>query len=101
GRETDGTITAGDLGAGGMVDMSKPDFIGKRSLLRSDTARDDRRQLVGLETENPSEVIPEGAQVVGELQPKPPMPMIGYVTSSYFSPNLGRSIALAMVKDGR
>lgn len=101
GRETDGTITASDLGAGKMVDMSKPDFIGKRSLTRSDTARDDRRQLVGLETENPSEVIPEGAQIVGELRGKPPMPMIGYVTSSYWSPNLNRSIALAMLKDGR
>jgi len=101
GRETDGTTTAADLGAGWMVDMSKPDFIGKRSLLRSDTARDDRRQLVGLETENPSEVIPEGTQIVGELYPKPPMPMIGYVSSSYFSPNCGRSIALAMVDDGR
>ncbi len=101
GRETDGTITASDLGAGWMVDMSKPDFIGKRSLLRSDTARDDRRQLVGLESENPSEVIPEGAQIVGELRGKPPMPMIGYVTSSYWSPNLDRSIALAMLKDGR
>ncbi len=101
GRETDGTITASDLGAGKIVDMAKPDFIGKRSLMRSDTARDDRRQLVGLETENPSEVIPEGAQIVSELRDKPPMPMVGYVTSSYWSPNLGRSIALAMLKDGR
>ena len=29
------------------------------------------------------------------------MDMIGHVTSSYFSANLGRSIALALVKDGR
>ena len=28
------------------------------------------------------------------------MKMIGHVTSSYFSPNLGRSIALALVKKG-
>ena len=26
--------------------------------------------------------------------------MIGHVTSSYYSPNLGRSIALALVKEG-
>ena len=26
--------------------------------------------------------------------------MIGHITSSYFSPNLGRSIALALVKEG-
>jgi len=28
------------------------------------------------------------------------MPMVGHVTSSYYSPNLGRSIALALVKSG-
>ena len=28
------------------------------------------------------------------------MDMIGHVTSSYYSPNLKRSIALALVKDG-
>jgi sarcosine oxidase subunit alpha len=29
------------------------------------------------------------------------MPTIGHVTSSYDSPNVGRSIALALVEDGR
>ncbi len=29
------------------------------------------------------------------------MDMIGHVTSSYYSANLGRSIALAVVKDGQ
>ena len=28
------------------------------------------------------------------------MQMVGHVTSSYYSPNLGRSFALALVKDG-
>ena len=28
------------------------------------------------------------------------MNMIGHVTSSYYSPNLGRSFALALVKEG-
>ena len=28
------------------------------------------------------------------------MKMVGHVTSSYYSPNLGRSIALALVKEG-
>ena len=44
----------------------------------------------------------EGAQVIGsEAESAPPVPMLGHVTSSYFSPNLGRSIAMAMVKGGR
>ncbi len=29
------------------------------------------------------------------------MVMLGHVTSSYFSPNVGRSIAMAVVKNGR
>jgi len=29
------------------------------------------------------------------------MPMLGHVTSSYMSPNVGRSIALALIQDGR
>jgi sarcosine oxidase, subunit alpha len=32
---------------------------------------------------------------------QPPMPMLGHVTSSYYSPNCGRSIAMALVKGGR
>ncbi|MGD9742528.1 MAG: glycine cleavage T C-terminal barrel domain-containing protein, partial [Dongiaceae bacterium] len=31
----------------------------------------------------------------------PPMTMLGHVTSSYYSPNVGRSIAMAVVKNGR
>jgi len=46
-------------------------------------------------------VLPEGAHVVAEVKDKPPMPMLGHVTSSYMSPNVGRSIALALVQDGR
>jgi sarcosine oxidase subunit alpha len=32
--------------------------------------------------------------------PAPPVPMIGRVTSSYFSPTLGRSIALGLLDGG-
>ncbi len=101
GQETDGSITPQDLGMSWIVSKQKPDFIGKRSYARPDTARGDRKHLVGLQTENASEVIPEGGQIVAELKDKPPMVMIGHVTSSYFSPNLGRSIAMALVKNGR
>ena len=36
-----------------------------------------------------------------ETLTEPPMRMIGHVTSSYFSANLGHSIALALVEGGR
>ncbi len=100
GQETDGTVTPVDLGLGRMVSKKK-DFIGRRSLSRPDTAREDRKQLVGLLTEDESEVLPEGAQIVAEPRPTPPMEMIGHVTSSYYSANVGRSIALALIRSGR
>jgi sarcosine oxidase subunit alpha len=100
GQETDGSVTPIDLGMDWIVSKKKPDFVGKRSLSRSDMVKTDRKQLVGLFTDNPEEVLPEGAQLVEEVLPEPPMPMVGHVTSSYHSPNCGRSIALALVKGG-
>ncbi len=100
GQDTDGTVTPIDLGMDWICARHK-DFLGKRSLARPDTAREGRKQLVGLLTEDPGEVLPEGAQICDEVRPQPPMAMIGHVTSSYWSANLGRSIALALVKGGR
>jgi sarcosine oxidase subunit alpha len=100
GQDTDGSVTPGDLGMGWAVSKTK-DFIGKRSLARGDTARAGRKQLVGLLTDDPACVVPEGAHVVAEMKERPPMKMLGHVTSSYMSPNLGRSIALALLADGR
>ncbi|MGH6954884.1 MAG: glycine cleavage T C-terminal barrel domain-containing protein, partial [Alphaproteobacteria bacterium] len=100
GQETDGTTAPDDLGMSWIVSKRK-DFIGKRSLARADMLREDRKQLVGLLPTDPREVLPEGAQIVEEARPVPPVPMIGHVTSSYWSPALNRSIALALVKGGR
>ena len=100
GQETDGTVTPGDLRMDWIVKKSG-DFIGRRSLARSDTAREGRKQLVGLLTEDPAFVAMEGAQLIGmDAEIAPPVPMLGHVTSSYFSPNLGRSIAMGLLKDG-
>ena len=63
--------------------------------------RKDRHQLVGLLTEDRSKVVDEGAHVIATSEePAPPVPMLGHVTSSYYSPNIQRSIALALVKGG-
>ena len=93
-------MTPIDLQMDWIVSKKKYDFIGKRSLYRSDTIREDRKQLVGLLTDNPNEVLEEGAQIVSDLNKKP-IDMLGHVTSSYFSPNLNKSIALAVVKSGK
>ena len=100
GQDTDGTMTPIDLQMDWVVSKKKYDFIGKRSLYRSDTMREDRKQLVGLITDNPKEVLEEGAQIVSELN-QSPVEMLGHVTSSYYSPNLKKSIALAVVRGGK
>jgi sarcosine oxidase subunit alpha len=100
GYETDGTVAPGDLGLDWLLSKKKPDYIGLRSLSRPDTAREGRKQLVGLLTEDPGEVLADGGQIVAELRERPPMPMIGHVTSTFFSPTLGRSIALALLDGG-
>ena len=100
GQDTDGTVTPADLGMDWIVSKKKPDFLGKRSLSRADTLRSGRKRLVGLFTEDPKTVLDEGAQIVAEPRDRPPMKMIGHVTSSYFSPTLDRSIALALIEDG-
>ena len=100
GQETDGTVTPLDLDMGWIVSKTKTDFIGKRALARSSMSMPGRKQLVGLKTTDPSIVIPEGAHAVLDPNQSAPMEMLGQVTSSYFSPNLNCSIALALLKDG-
>jgi sarcosine oxidase subunit alpha len=101
GQDTDGTVTPEDAGLGWAIGKNKSDFLGKRSLQRPAMTSPDRRQLVGLLTQDPRMVLDEGAQLMA--QPGAPVPTrpIGYVTSSYHSATLGRSIALALVAGGR
>ena len=101
GQETDGTVTPQDLGMDWIVSKGKGDFIGKRSLARLDTARADRRHLVGLLPLDPDELLPEGAQLVADPGHPVPVPMLGHVTSSYRSAALGRTFALALLESGR
>ncbi|WP_219602195.1 2Fe-2S iron-sulfur cluster-binding protein [Nonomuraea indica] len=101
GQDIDGTVTPQDLGMAWVVSKKKPDFVGKRSHARADTARPDRKQLVGLLPEDPGLLLPEGAHLVAaDVLPEPPVPMLGHVTSSYRSAALGRTFALALVKGG-
>ena len=100
GQETDGTVTPLDLGMEWILSRKK-DFIGRRSLARDGMRDPMRKRLVGLRTEDPATVLPEGAQILAEPPSGAPETMIGHVTSSYWSATLGRSIALALVKGGR
>jgi sarcosine oxidase subunit alpha len=97
GQDTDGTTTLDDIG---LLRMSsgKSDFVGKRSLARTDIQRPDRPQLVGLSSADDRTVLEEGAQIV---DPAAPRKSIGYVTSAYFSATLEKPIALALLAGGR
>src|SRR2546428_2846461 len=100
GQETDGTVTPQDLGMRWIVSKKKA-FIGQRSHQRSDTARPDRKHLVGLLPVDGNQHLPEGAQLVLEGDGAIPSKMVGHVTSSYRSATLGRTFALAMLQSGR
>ncbi|MGC0336228.1 sarcosine oxidase subunit alpha family protein [Streptomyces sp. SLBN-8D4] len=102
GQDTDGTVTPQDAGMSWVVSKQK-DFIGKRSFARADTARTDRKQLVGLLPADRTTRLPEGTQLVAPEVDlgTVPVPMLGHVTSSYHSPALGRPFALALVADGQ
>jgi sarcosine oxidase subunit alpha len=102
GQDTDGTQTPYDLNMSWIVSKKK-EFIGKRSFQLPWLKATGRLQLVGLLPENQEEVIPEGAYLT-MLTAKPDdygkTCHTGYVTSSYYSPALGRAFALALVADG-
>ncbi|MCA4134557.1 sarcosine oxidase subunit alpha family protein [Arthrobacter sp. M4] len=104
GQDTDGTVTPQDAGMEWIVSKAK-DFVGKRSFAREDTKRTDRKHLVGLLPVDTSFRLPEGTQLVEKgIDCNPdfaPVPMLGHVTSSYHSQALGRSFALALIKNGR
>jgi sarcosine oxidase subunit alpha len=103
GHEVDGDTNADDLGLGWGVHWDKPDFIGRRSLVRDRAQPAGRRHLVGLECVDGGLPFEEGAQLLsgdavllaGQCQ------SIGLVTASVSSEALGRPIALALLEAGR
>ncbi|MBB6172702.1 sarcosine oxidase subunit alpha [Nocardiopsis mwathae] len=114
GHETDGSVTPLDLGMGWAVSKRR-DFVGKRSLRRPDTAREDREQLVGLLPDDTGHLLAEGAQLVagppGGTDEEPgagprrsaarSAPTQGRVTSAYDSAALGRTFGLGLLRGGR
>ena len=103
GQDTDGSVTPADAGMGWVVSKTK-EFLGKRSFSRTDTARTDRKHLVSVLPVDPTLRLPEGTQLIAQTSTVAglrPVPMLGHVTSSYHSAALGRSFALALIKNGR
>jgi sarcosine oxidase subunit alpha len=100
GQDTDGTVTPYDAGLGWAVGKKKTDFVGIRGLKRPDLVAEGRRQLVGLKSVDGRSVLEEGAQIVDDPNQPVPMKMIGWVSSSYWSENAQKPIAMALIEDG-
>jgi sarcosine oxidase subunit alpha len=97
GKDTDGTTMPHDLGIVGPRDRRQGEYVGKRSLFTDNALRADRQQGVGL-TVAGDQPLPTGAHAVETAAGR--RRSIGFVTSSYASPTLGRPIALGLIERG-
>jgi len=98
GHEVDGTADPHDLGMSWAMSKKKADYIGKRAVEIRRSQDSPRRELVGLLTDDPSRLVTEGAPLTpkGQLQASE-----GFVTASVWSVARSRSVALALLTDGR
>ena len=100
GDETDGTVIPQDLNMQWAISKKKTDFLGKRAQERTHMTDPKRWKLVGLETVD-NTILPDGAYVAGKgSNENGQRNMIGRVTSTYYSPTLGKGIAMGLVLDG-
>jgi heterotetrameric sarcosine oxidase alpha subunit len=97
--ELDGRTTPADLGLGRMASRNK-DYVGRAALERPALVDPARPRLVGLVAKDGRSPIRSGAQIVADPRAKPPVPVLGHVTSADFSPTLEQPIALALVAGG-
>ncbi|MBI2504107.1 MAG: (2Fe-2S)-binding protein [Candidatus Latescibacteria bacterium] len=98
GQDTDALADAFSAGLDGLVKMDKPDFLGKRSLMRVTSAGGPQQRLAGFKMAQPGVVPEEGLQIVERRQGK--LEIIGWITSSRFSPTLGETIGLCWLPAG-
>ncbi|MBX4937037.1 sarcosine oxidase subunit alpha [Rhizobium binae] len=99
-NEINGTVVPGDLGFGKMVSATKPDFIGKAMVGREGLIDAERGQLVGVRPLDPATSFRSGSHILAKDAPATLENDQGYVTSSAYSPHVGSTIGLALVKRG-
>ena len=97
GTDTDGTTLPQDIGFARAIERKAANFVGRRSLLRPAARDPERFQLVALASKDGRTRLPVGAQIAAA---DPPTQSEGHVTSSCWSPSLGRPIALGMLARG-
>ncbi len=99
GEETDGTVTPNDLNLSWAISKKKKDFIGKRALERSFLNSPNRKKLVGLKSVNSDKHLPQGAVILGKKNNNSKNKVVGFITSSYYSPTLKRNIAMGLLEN--
>ena len=100
GDETDGTVIPQDLNLQWALSKKKDDYLGKRAHERSHMEDRNRWKLVGLKALDGS-VLPEGAYAIAEgTNENGQRNTQGRVTSTYYSANLGRGVAMGLVHNG-
>ena len=97
GTDTDGTTLPQDIGFARGLERKAANFVGRRSLLRPAARDPERFQLVALSPVDGRTLLPVGAQIAAAA---PPTQTKGHVTSSYWSPELDRPVALGMLARG-
>ena len=92
GQDTDAMSDPLSANMAWAVKLDKPDFLGKPSLMRI-SAESPKQLLVGFKMVDPDVVPDEGLQIV-ESEADGGLRIIGWVTSSRFSPTLKEAIGL-------
>ena len=100
GHEGDNITNPFDAGMDWIVDMKKPDFIGKRSLRRDLDLGGERQHVVGLLPDEHRAAVADGSALLPNPGESGRSGFQGHVTAACFSPTLERTIALALLKNG-
>ena len=98
GHEVDGTTDPYDLGMDWIMSSKKADYLGKRSIRIRRSVEQPRRELVGLLLDDKDRMVDENAPITPDGKA---LPSEGYVTACIWSVVHNRSIALALLSDGR
>lgn len=99
-NEINGTVVPADLGFSKMVSATKADFIGKRMLEREGLHDPNRHQLVGVVPLDPNMSFRSGSHILEKGAAATLENDQGYVSSSCYSPHVGSTIGLALVRRG-
>jgi sarcosine oxidase subunit alpha len=94
-QDTDALSSPYEVDMGWVVKLEKPDFVGKAALQLLQKNPGERRLVGFIMDEENSPIAHDGDQVFSSVDGK--TSLIGVVTSSRFSPHVGKGIGLALV----